>query len=605
MFFTNFRCQASWTTLFSLKLLAHKIISEITMKNTENTNNVTRQNQIWPKLKTFWHPTKRCALVTPALASALVSLLALALVAIGLSANPASAQDQPADTTFDPVIRLRFPSFNDNGDTTNDLAGTQFTISFSPVTGSHPDCTESASRTYTVPNQGLLEPSSSTGFPLVDRPAGVAFDCVYAVAWTDLPELDVSVSLGNNFPQNSVSASAETIAIIYMSAANRSFTPSVSIGVPQSGGVGGGGVGGGAGVNDWAGTRFEVMFESASPANPDGCSEAMVGAYVVRDDGEVVPDGTEPSLVYLAEGEYSSCSYDVIWPDVAGLVRQPGATTGVRTLRQTAAAVYEAEAPEPDTEADAAEPEAGSEPEPETADPETASPETAADPETETAAQPESNGAQTVAPAQTAVPTQLAMPAQQTEPQPESPAFDIAMLQLPRGWTMLPFNGPSGMTPAEFALALEGAVNSVWVWDIAGQQWQGWAASRGSLGLASLEPGDVVMVYAPVGGVVVYRPSDLLGHPPGTNSWTLAPSAISLAVYGGTSAVAAADLLGDFAGSVVAVYLWDADNQSWEYHLPGRQPLSGVQVPWFSDINPGDAMFVYNISPTAVTIPWQ
>lgn len=55
----------------------------------------------------------------------------------------------------------------------------------------------------------------------------------------------------------------------------------------------------------------------------------------------------------------------------------------------------------------------------------------------------------------------------------------------------------------------------------------------------------------------------------------------------------------------MAVYLWNASSQQWEYHLPGRQPLSAVQVPWFTDINLGDAMFAYNISPTAVTIPWQ
>ena len=76
-------------------------------------------------------------------------------------------------------------------------------------------------------------------------------------------------------------------------------------------------------------------------------------------------------------------------------------------------------------------------------------------------------------------------------------------------------------------------------------------------------------------------------------------------IYGGVGAVSAADVFASHADSVVAVYLWNAGSQQWEYHLPGRQPLDAVQVPWFSDINPGDAMFVYNISPAAVTIPWQ
>ncbi len=526
-----------------------------------------------------------------------------------------------AATSFSPTVDISVPQLDADGDGVNDFAGTGFVVTFRRVFGSDVGCTSSASRTYVVQNDGTV---SGADLSLVDRPAGVSSGCSYAITWPSVAGL-----VRQTGATSRVSASTKSASASYSAIAATSFTPDVVISVPRLDADR-------DGVNDFSGRRFVVTFRRVFGSDA-GCTSLSSRTYVVRSDGTV--SGAGPSLVDRPAGSTTGCIYVVGWPAVTDLVRQSGATATVSASARSAAATYQTgstyvapvpAAEEPEVE----EPEVGEpeteEPEPESQEPAPAEPTPGVEePVVEQAQSPVAvgsagggavggggnagtanagvgasgggvnagigSGSGTVADSGVGVSGSV----------PGAPVPEVGVIQLSRGWVMLPFNGPSGMTPADFASALEGAINSVWVWDLSAQQWQGWTASRGSFGLTGLVPGDVVMVYAPAGGTVVYSPADLLGHRVGVNSWTLAPTGISLVVYGGGTATSASDVFASYANSAVVVYLWDSQNQRWEYHLPGRQPLSSVQVPWFSDINPGDAMFVYNISPTAVTIPWE
>lgn len=181
----------------------------------------------------------------------------------------------------------------------------------------------------------------------------------------------------------------------------------------------------------------------------------------------------------------------------------------------------------------------------------------------------------------------------------------VGLLELPAGWVVLPFNGPSGMLPGDFAEAMDGSLESLWVWDGAGQLWRGWMSDSGSGELAGLEPGDAVMAYSPVAVEVSYSPADLLEPTEPTAGSLSVPAGYSLQVFGGDSSATLESLFGSEPSSVLVVFRWDVSSQNWDYYLPGRQPVAGLDIDWFDTIDPGDAVFVFNASSEAATIGWQ
>lgn len=189
-----------------------------------------------------------------------------------------------------------------------------------------------------------------------------------------------------------------------------------------------------------------------------------------------------------------------------------------------------------------------------------------------------------------------------------------AQIALTQGWVTLPFNGPTGTTPAEFLRLLGGAVSSMWVWDADSQSWHGWSARHGSLGLTSLTRGDTIMAYAHIDVTITYSPADLLALPEPVGRLALAPGFNLHTWSGGRDGSGGSDASRGSPANlatllrqpspVAVVFLWHVPTQSWRYHLPGRQPIASLEIPWFDTLSPGDTVFIYNATSRPATIAW-
>lgn len=112
------------------------------------------------------------------------------------------------------------------------------------------------------------------------------------------------------------------------------------------------------------------------------------------------------------------------------------------------------------------------------------------------------------------------------------------------------------------------------------------------------------MAYVPSASRVTYNPATLLNTPAATGRLTIPPG-YSFQVFGGAASRSLESLLGPQADLIPVVYRWDSQAQAWNYFLPGRQQLPSVSVPWFDVISPEDAVFIFNASSVAITIPWS
>jgi len=163
-------------------------------------------------------------------------------------------------------------------------------------------------------------------------------------------------------------------------------------------------------------------------------------------------------------------------------------------------------------------------------------------------------------------------------------AASASTMSLTQGWHILPFNGPTGLSPLNFAASLNYAISSVWRWDVATQSWQGWSAAKaGDQGFGTLRQGETVMVYAPRTRTVQYSPSNLITPADPAETLTLPPG-YSLHIFNGNSPAAMTTLVGD---TQVIAYRWDAAAQ--RYHNTDL-------------LQPGDAVLLYNPEPVAVLI---
>ncbi len=171
-----------------------------------------------------------------------------------------------------------------------------------------------------------------------------------------------------------------------------------------------------------------------------------------------------------------------------------------------------------------------------------------------------------------------------------------------RGWALVPFNGATGTSPADFAASLDNAISSLWLWNPRTQGWDGWTAVHGEVGLSSLTRGDVLMVYAPQQARISYTPADLLAPSSPTGSLSLAPG-YNVYYYGGSASVALEDIIAQ-PSPIAVIFLWDSRTQGWRYHLPSVGPLPQIQIPWFDSLSPGDGMLIYNAIGQSTTITW-
>lgn len=175
-------------------------------------------------------------------------------------------------------------------------------------------------------------------------------------------------------------------------------------------------------------------------------------------------------------------------------------------------------------------------------------------------------------------------------------------VSLVQGWVTLSFNGPSGTTPREFAQLLDGAVNSMWVWDAVAQGWRGWTQQHGVVGLPTLTRGQTVMAYVPSAVEVNYSPADLLAPPAPTGSLRLSPG-YNLHTFNGDSPARMDALLRE-PWPITVVFLWHSATQSWRYYLPEIGPIAGLGIEWFSTIRPGDTVLMHSRAFGNVTYPW-
>jgi len=246
-----------------------------------------------------------------------------ATATVTATASAASATYFAADSSFTPTVTITVPDIQDDTPGTNDYTGTTFDVTFTPVANSNAGCTQTATSTATIGDDGQ---STATTISLVDRPTGITDRCSYDVAF---PGSTAGLVLQPG-ATTTVSAAAAAAAATYF-APSSSFSPTVTIVVPQT-------QDNTPSVNDYAGTEFRVVFTRVSGANT-GCTESAASTATIGDDGQ--PTATDVTLVDRPTGITDRCSYDVAFPgSAAGLVLQTGATTTVSATASAASATY-------------------------------------------------------------------------------------------------------------------------------------------------------------------------------------------------------------------------------------------------------------------------
>jgi len=256
--------------------------------------------------------------------------------------SPRFAAAYSAVTThFTPAVAITVPQVNDDGDTANDLSGTNLEVTFTRVSGSNNGCTQTATVTTTIADDGtapIIIPTTladdgitpiATPTTLVNRPQGANARCRYDVAF----EATVGMLTLQPGSTTVLDATSPTATATYF-AATSSFMPAIGITVPQISDND-------PAVNDYSGTEFDLTFTPVSGAD-SGCTQTATGTATVADDG-TVPTTTQAMLVNRPTGVDVRCQYDVAWPSmVEDLTLQPGSTSTVDVTSLTATATYHA-----------------------------------------------------------------------------------------------------------------------------------------------------------------------------------------------------------------------------------------------------------------------
>ena len=234
-----------------------------------------------------------------------------------------------AATYFTPEVTINVPQLDETGDGVNDFSGTEFTISFRPAYGFASSCPAVTRGTYVVQDSGTVSEVSAP--VLVDRPEGKTINCIYRSDFIrSKPGLQYDWEK-TQFFNKPVSTSDPSFAIFYTTAATR-FRTLVRIHAPQLDTYR-------EGRNNFEGKSLRVAYERVSGSDP-GCTASKGGTHSVPPSGIIW--SSDLGLVDYPVGERTSCSYDVIWPEVPGWVLQPGATARVSASAREISARYSA-----------------------------------------------------------------------------------------------------------------------------------------------------------------------------------------------------------------------------------------------------------------------
>jgi len=164
-------------------------------------------------------------------------------------------------TSFVPSVTISVPQINDDGNTANDYTGTEFDVVFTRVEGANADCTETATTTVTVGDDGSSE--VTTEAMLVNRPARVDARCEYDVAFPAMVANTVGDLTLQPGSTTGVQGTIRTATATYFGPTSN-FAPAIDITVPQINDDGNT-------ANDYSGTEFDVVFTRVEGANA-GCN---------------------------------------------------------------------------------------------------------------------------------------------------------------------------------------------------------------------------------------------------------------------------------------------------------------------------------------------
>lgn len=503
---------------------------------------------------------------------------------------------------FTPTASITVPDVDTNGDGNHDRYGYPLAIALTATDGGVSGCTREVLMTFRILEDGSLESTSRT-LRLVDRPpASSSTACQYRVeyswgrhtGWIERPGSTTVIS-----------GSRPNITVVFSGPAASTFEPEVTISVPQVDRNNNGG-------NDYQGRIFRVAFSSLA-GSAAGCTPMANAVYTIMNNGRSTAR-VRVSLVGRSEGASSDCIYEVDWPETVAatdLQLADGATEQVSISSPRVSASYVSagyvEDVAPEVEVGTADEEGDAEPEVEAGDEAPEAGDEAPEAEVEVGvdiAGGDGTGAGASAGANAGGGAN-ANPS--VNPSANSPVAvpDIAVADIPAGFSLMVFNGTTGTAPSALASILDNAITMVWVFDEEAQAWTGWTAANGLVNLDNgLANGDEMMVYAPQAATVFYSPANLLTHPANVDSWTVPPRVTSLHVYGGEVSVELNVMFAEHTSATFLLYLWDVASQSWKYHLTDRGPAESISIPWFDSLNPGDGVFIYSTATTPVTIDW-
>lgn len=213
--------------------------------------------------------------------------------------------------SFTPTISIQVPQTEDGQAGVNDWAGTAFTVSFRPIANSDAGCTLTATATVVIEQNGQSRTTSDAR--LFEHPQFVDSNCRYDIIWPAISGLAVQSSSTAQTDKD-----AADVTGVYWAAADSTFSPDITIEVPQT-------EDGQAGVNDWSGTVFSITFNRTGTA--DGrCTQTATATVEIGDNGRGETT-QEAELVNRPIGVDDRCEYDIVWPnDIAGLALQDTST---------------------------------------------------------------------------------------------------------------------------------------------------------------------------------------------------------------------------------------------------------------------------------------
>lgn len=229
------------------------------------------------------------------------------------------------DTAFRPNVDVSLPDYARDGtdpasDPVDFFAGQEFSVDYTPVTGSHEACEGVADARHMIVDDGS---TMRSGFvKLIDYVAGTAVRCSYDVTFQATVSTDAAASPGwtltrdaSPAPSATVHGESTTATVSY--SAMTTFVPAATLAVPFDDGDG-------DGSHDLVGTTLTVTYtrlaDAATTCTPMATDTFTVDAAAGADgDASFTRSTPLPSLVDRPSGVVTPrCRYSVDFPDSVG-----------------------------------------------------------------------------------------------------------------------------------------------------------------------------------------------------------------------------------------------------------------------------------------------